>query len=179
MPNSPAARTTWRSASTPRRWPSTRGRPRAAAHRPFPSMMIATCKGAPPRSGPSVTGAAAFDINQSLKARLLTKCFGRSHPNQRLNRQDFFFLCGQQLIDFRNRAVGSLLHIVCMTLLVVLGHLVILFQLLEHIETVAAHVANRNAGGFRIFVRDFDQFLAAVLVEFGNPQTQHLTFRRR
>ena len=38
-----------------------RGKPRAAAQRPLPSMMIATCKG-PVRSGPSVAGAAAFDI---------------------------------------------------------------------------------------------------------------------
>ncbi len=42
MPISAAARTVRRTASTPRRWPSTRGRPRAAAQRPLPSMMMAT-----------------------------------------------------------------------------------------------------------------------------------------
>ncbi len=42
MPSSPAARTVRRNASTPRRWPSPRGRPRAAAQRPLPSMMMAT-----------------------------------------------------------------------------------------------------------------------------------------
>ncbi len=45
MPRSPAARTVRRSASTPRRWPSARGNPRAAAQRPLPSMMMATCRG--------------------------------------------------------------------------------------------------------------------------------------
>ena len=45
MPRSPAARTVLRKASTPRRWPSTRGKPRAAAQRPLPSMMMATCRG--------------------------------------------------------------------------------------------------------------------------------------
>ena len=40
-----AARTVLRKASTPRRWPSTRGRPRAAAQRPLPSMMMATWRG--------------------------------------------------------------------------------------------------------------------------------------
>jgi hypothetical protein len=42
MPISPTARTARRNASTPRRWPSLRGRPRSAAQRPLPSMMIAT-----------------------------------------------------------------------------------------------------------------------------------------
>jgi hypothetical protein len=32
----------------------------------LPSMMIATCRGPLPRSGASVAGAAAFDINQSF-----------------------------------------------------------------------------------------------------------------
>ena len=45
MPISPAARTVLRNASTPRRCPSPRGRPRAAAQRPLPSMMMATCRG--------------------------------------------------------------------------------------------------------------------------------------
>src|SRR5581483_1396815 len=33
----------FRTVSTPATWPATRGRPRARAHRPFPSMIIATC----------------------------------------------------------------------------------------------------------------------------------------
>src|SRR5262245_40182143 len=45
MPISPAARIVRRSASTPRRCPSARGSPRPAAQRPWPSIMIATCRG--------------------------------------------------------------------------------------------------------------------------------------
>ena len=40
-----AARTARRSASTPRRCPSNRGRPRCAAQRPLPSMISATWRG--------------------------------------------------------------------------------------------------------------------------------------
>src|ERR1700674_3196005 len=113
MPSSLAARTTRRNASTPRRWPSARGRPRAAAQRPLPSMMMATCKGPSVRSGPSVAGAAAFDIHQSLD----------------LNGEDFLFLGRQQLIDLRNRPVGGLLHIIGQPLLIVLGNLVVFLKL--------------------------------------------------
>src|ERR1700722_8800438 len=147
MPSSCAARTTRRSASTPRRWPSARGKPRAAAPRPLPSMMTATCSGPSARSGPSVAGAAAFDIDRSL------------------NREDFFFLGREQVIDLRNRRAGRLLDIGAQALLVVLGNLVILLELLHGIETVAADMADRDPGGFRVFMRDFDEFLAALLIE--------------
>src|ERR1700691_5796156 len=157
MPSSCAARTTRRSASTPRRWPSARGKPRAAAQRPLPSMMTATCSGPSVRSGPSVAGAAAFDIDQSL------------------NREDFFFLGREQMIDLRNRRVGRLLHIGGQTLLVVLGNLVILLEFLDGIEPVAADMADRDPGGFRVFMRDLHEFLAAVFVELGNSQAKHLS----
>src|SRR5712672_294951 len=104
MPSSLAARTTRRNASTPRRWPSARGKPRAAAQRPCPSMIIATCKGPSVRSGPSVAGAAAFDIDQSLT----------------LDGEEFLFLGRKQLIDPRNRPTGSLLHTIGQTFLIVL-----------------------------------------------------------
>src|ERR1051326_7184800 len=45
MPSSPAARMMARADSAPARWPSMRGRWRCRAQRPFPSMMIATCRG--------------------------------------------------------------------------------------------------------------------------------------
>jgi hypothetical protein len=60
MPRSIAARTVLRSASTPRRWPSTRGRPRAAAQRPLPSMMMATCRGMSKPPLVSVCGCVAL-----------------------------------------------------------------------------------------------------------------------
>src|SRR5450759_3782537 len=43
-PESGAASTTCRAASTPARCPMMRGSPRPAAHRPLPSMMIPTCR---------------------------------------------------------------------------------------------------------------------------------------
>src|SRR5450432_4145262 len=137
MPSSLAARTTRRNASTPRRWPSARGKPRAAAQRPLPSMIMATCKGPSARSGASVAGAAAFDIGQSL------------------NREDFFFLGRKQLIDLRDRPVGGLLHVIGQTFLIVLGNLVSLLKLLDHIDAVAANVPDRYLGRFGVFVRDF------------------------
>ena len=41
-PSSMAARTVRRTASTPLRCPAERGSPRLSAHRPLPSMMMAT-----------------------------------------------------------------------------------------------------------------------------------------
>src|SRR5271165_4367733 len=165
MPSSWAARTTRRNASTPRRWPSARGKPRAAAHRPLPSMMTATCNGPSLRSGASLTGAAAFDISQFLKITAL-------------DGEDFLFLGRQQLIDLRDRAVGRLLHVVGKALLIVLRNLVVLLKLLDGVKTIAADVTHRDLGGFGIFVRDLHQFLAALLVEFRNPQTKHLPLGR-
>src|SRR5882724_5972666 len=166
MPSSCAARTTRRSASPPRRWPSARGRPRAAAQRPLPSMMIATCKGPPVRSGPSVAGAAAFDIIRSRKGPGSTA----------LNGEDFLFLRCKQLIDLGNHPVGGLLHIIGEALLIVFGNLVILLEFLDGIETVAADVADRDLGRLGVFMRDFYQFLAALLVELRNSQAKHLPF---
>src|ERR1035438_1979506 len=140
MPSSWAARTTRRNASTPRRWPSARGNPRAAAQRPLPSMMTATCNGPSLRSGPSLTGAAAFDISQFLKITAL-------------NGEDFLFLGREQLLDLGDHPVGCLLHIVFEALLIVLGNLVVLLELLDGVETIAADVTHRDLGGLRIFVR--------------------------
>ena len=52
-PRSRQARTTPRTASTPLRWPATRGSSRCFAQRPLPSMMIATCRGTARVSGMS------------------------------------------------------------------------------------------------------------------------------
>src|SRR4030081_3084098 len=158
MPSSLAARTTRRNASTPRRWPSARGKPRAAAQRPFPSMIIATCKGPSVRSGPSVAGGAGVDIDQSLS----------------LDGEDFLFLGRKQLIDLRNRPVGCLLHIIGQPFLVVLGYLVVFLKFLDGIEAIAADMPDRDFCCLGIFMRHLDKFLAALLVEFGNSQAEHL-----
>src|SRR6201989_1186855 len=136
MPSSCAARTTRRKASTPRRGPSARGRPRAAAQRPLPSMMIATCNGVSEGSDPSVAGTATFDIGEipgrpqrGLRGRRkCSKSVGYAHLLRKTatglrhgsNGQDFLFLGGQQLVDFCNRCISGLLDVVIEVLLVVL-----------------------------------------------------------
>ena len=69
MPRSPAARTVRRNASTPRRWPSTRGRPRAAAQRPLPSMMMATCRGTSKPSLPAGSGCVAWSLDRAASLK--------------------------------------------------------------------------------------------------------------
>ncbi len=59
--------------------------------------------------------------------------------------------------------VGRLLHLVGFALVIVLADLVVLFQLLEHVETVAADVAHRDARRLGVFVRDLDELLAPLL----------------
>src|SRR5262249_3532598 len=164
MPSSCEAATTRRSASTPRRGPSARGSPREAAQRPLPSMMMATCNGPSDRSGSRLAGAA-FDIADPL-----------SIP---LDGEDFFFLGRQQLVDLRDHTVGRLLHVVGETLLIVLGDLVVLLELLDDVEPVAAHMAHGDLGGLGVFVRDLYELLATLLVELGDAQAQHLAFGRR
>src|SRR5712691_7830310 len=166
MPSSPAARTVLRSASTPRRWPSLRGRPRAAAQRPLPSMMMATCRGAPNAAVGAVVGASASDIDVEGVSP------APSH------RENFSFLGGQRLVDFGNGQVGRLLDVAVMALVIVLADLVILFQLLENVHAVAPHVAHGDARGFRIFVRDLDELLAPLLVELGDAQADCLPVGR-
>src|SRR5262247_1835466 len=141
IPRSPAARTVRRSASTPRRCPSLRGKPRAAAQRPLPSMMIATCRGtanSPPIS--TRVSASAFDIAATTS-----------------DREDLLFLRGKDPVDVGDHLVGQLLDLLGRALTLVLTDLVILFQLLEHIKPVAPDMADRDFRLLGILVRDLDQ----------------------
>ena len=63
--------------------------------------------------------------------------------------------------------------------LIILGNLVVLFELLDGIEAVAPYVADRHSRRFGIFVCNLYQLLAALLIEFRDPQTKHLSFRGR
>src|SRR5262245_37771780 len=161
MPRSPAARTVRRNASTPRRCPSLRGSPRAAAQRPLPSMMMATWRGTAKSPICTLVSASALDMRWP------------SH------REDLLLLRGEHPIDFPDHIVGCLLNLVGRALALVLADLVILFQLLEHINPVAPDMPDRDLGRLGVFVRDFDQLLAPLLVELGDPQPQHLAFGRR
>src|SRR5262249_10068826 len=99
IPRSPAARTVRRSASTPRRCPSPRGSPRAAAQRPLPSMMMATCRGT------AILPSWAVRSRSFLVIRTPA-----SH------REDFLFLRGQHLVDLGDHLVGRLLHLIGLAL---------------------------------------------------------------
>src|SRR6185503_11993997 len=76
-----------RTASAPRLCPAVRGRPRCRAHRPLPSMMMATCRGCCP---PAVSPAASVTWFDS----------GLAEPGCcTSDLQDLFFLGGQALVD--------------------------------------------------------------------------------
>src|SRR6516162_10875175 len=114
IPRSPAARTVRRSASTPRRCPSPRGSPRAAAQRPFPSMMMATCRG----TAMSPIRALPNDLHSGM---LLPFSHG----------ENFLFFRRQHPVHFADRLVGCLLHLLTGSFSVVLADLVVLLGLLE------------------------------------------------
>src|SRR5215472_9934797 len=179
MPRSPAARTARRTASTPRRWPSTRGSPRWAAQRPLPSMMMATWRGTPKPSlnfgAASVSGMSpCLALSSLIRARSLAFVGAR-----RLHRHDLFFFLRERLIDLADRLVGRLLYLGGVPLLVVLAHLMLFLELLEQVDAVAPDVANRHLGGLGVFVRHLDELLAPLLVELGDAQADHLAFGRR
>src|SRR5689334_8797962 len=140
MPSSAEAVMARRTDSAPRRWPATRGRPRARAQRPLPSMMIATCVGSVPPLPADGTGSVFWsDI------------------------QDVFFLGGDRLVDLLDELVGERLDLLALLAVLVLGDLVVLFLLLQRFHAVAAHVAHGDARLLGIFMRDLDQLLAPLL----------------
>src|SRR5688500_12851209 len=123
MPSSAAAVTACRTDSAPRRWPAMRGRPRARAQRPLPSMMIATCVGSGPPSAAEGTASVFWsDI------------------------QDVFFLGRDRVVDLLDEFVGQLLDQRALLAVLVLGDLVALLVRLEGLHAVAAHIAYGDAG---------------------------------
>ena len=164
MPSSPAARTVRRNASTPRRWPSTRGRPRAAAQRPLPSMMMATWRGALEARVGGCRSAIAGRLGAS---RFSESC--RSVADAQTVMISFSLAASDWSISAIVWSVAFCTSS-AMRLLIVLADLAVLLQLLEQVEAVAADVAHRDARGLGVFVRDLDQFLAALLVELGDAQ---------
>ncbi len=73
----------------------------------------------------------------------------------------------------------DLLHLFGRALAFVFADLVVFFELLEHVETIAPHMPHRNLGGLGIFVRNLDQVLATIFVQFRDAQAQHLAVGRR
>src|SRR5579862_5793571 len=118
-----------RTDSAPRRCPATRGRPRAVAQRPLPSMMIATWLGGVPPSPGTARDCGTSDM------------------------QDVFFLRRQGVVDHFDLIVGQLLNFGTALAVLVLGDLVALFQILERFHAVAPDVAHRDAGVLGKLVR--------------------------
>src|SRR5664279_2229833 len=119
MPSSLAVRTARRSASIPALWPAERGKPRASAQRPLPSMMIATWRGQ--------THGVWSDINFS-------------------NLHNLSFFVFQSCVNVFDRAVGHFLHFFRFTLSVILTHTCGFFEGLKLVHTIAAHIAHGHAG---------------------------------
>src|SRR5690606_39305721 len=94
MPSSGAARMVRFSASTPARCPAARGRPRAAAQRPLPSMISATWRG-PSGSELGVWAAMRVILRQIAPSDL----------------HDLDFLGLQGLVDALDGGVGVLLDL--------------------------------------------------------------------
>ena len=67
-----------RTASTPLRWPATRGSSRCFAQRPLPSMMMATWRGTSPRRG---------DFARGAREQWIARLNGRSKSERRSRRR--------------------------------------------------------------------------------------------
>ena len=90
-----------------------------------------------------------------------------------------FSFAAEQGVDLGDELVGRLLHLVGVALAVILADGAVLLELLEQVETVAAHVADRDLRLFGVFVRDLHHFLAALLVHLGDAQADDLTLGLR
>ena len=62
--------------------------------------------------------------------------------------------------------------------LIVLADIAVLLGFFQVVHAVAAHMANRDLGLFGIVVRDLDERLAALLVQFRQRNAQVLARRR-
>src|SRR5258705_5833287 len=114
-PRSAQLSTVRTSASTPALWPKKRGMKRFLAHRPLPSITMATWRGIvirPASRWPALDG------------------------------QDLRFFARRQPIDLGDVAVGELLQFVERAALFVLGDFLVLEQLLRMLVRIAAQVAH-------------------------------------
>src|SRR6266508_992409 len=165
-PRSMHARTVVRTASTPLRWPATRGSMRCFAQRPLPSMMIAMCRGTLRGTGISRvelsnTGNGRGGRRDSLRG----DCDGRGDAARSLDRQQIRFLALEHLVDLGDVSVGELLHIDLRMSLIVLRDFVILEQFLQVFVRVAPDIANRDTRVLSLVANHLDQFLAPIFRE--------------
>src|SRR5512145_3499477 len=127
MRSSRAHSTTARTARTPIRCPSTRGSPRSFAHRPLPSMMMATCRG-----------------KEGVSRPKLVIGMGAEAEAARSDLQDLLFLRLEDLVDLLHVGVRLLLDPFLPALHDVLGDLLLLLPVLELLDRLPADVAHRD-----------------------------------
>src|SRR5688500_4000046 len=148
-PTSTAPATTSRTARIPDRCPNGLGMRRSRAQRPFPSMMIATCRGTAPCTRICASRSASF-----------VDCTAPSDSDF----HDLGFLVLQELVDLVHVFVVEFLQILLSVLHVVFAHAV---QLLEVIASHRAGMPNGNPTLLRQLVHDLHQLLPALLVHHG------------
>src|SRR5579859_1791679 len=131
-------------ARTPARWPKLAGRLRPRAQRPLPSMMIPIWRGtwSPSvrkeyRLGPKPAGSGSLELH------------------------DLVFLPGAQGVDLLDLRLGDLLEPGVGALGLVLGDLALLGHLVDPVELVATHVADRHASFLGLLADQLDVLLAA------------------
>src|SRR6185437_6246163 len=91
----------------------------------------------------------------------------------RLNLHNLLFLRGQGGVDLLDDLIGRLLNFPFVPLFVVLADGVLLEELLEDIDPVPAHVADRDPRVLAVFVGDLGHLFASLLVQFGNSDAQN------
>src|SRR5579875_2871594 len=161
MPRSIAASTTGRSAREPARCPSATGRPRSAAQRPLPYMMIAT---ACATSGRRSSGARSAPVPGTEATRL--------------HLHHLRFLVLQELVDLLRVLVRQLLDPALGSVLLVGAHLPPLDELLQVPHGVAADLADRHPVLLRHVADDPDELPAPLLRQLGDRQPDHLAVVR-
>src|SRR5919108_3335146 len=133
MPRSSAASTVRRSARVPSRCPASTGRPRPLAHRPFPSMMIATDRG--------TSDGSSAGRPRPKRSRIRRRSVSAGHSDF----GDLGFLAFEQLVDLAGVLVRQLLNALLGPPLLVLADIAFCLQLLQMPIDVAPHVAHGHA----------------------------------
>src|SRR5208282_5271537 len=124
IPSSRAASTTARTESLPRRWPSERASPRLVAHRPLPSITIATWRGnragSSERSGNSSSGS---EVSTSCCKRRAPGFTGLSPGRRDSNLHNLRLFGGEHFVELLDELDSELLNLGLRSAEIVLGQL--------------------------------------------------------
>src|SRR5208282_5042949 len=175
IPSSRAASTTARTESLPRRWPSERASPRLVAHRPLPSITIATWRGnragSSERSGNSSSGS---EVSTSCCKRRAPGFTGLSPGRRDSNLHNLRLFGGEHFVELLDELDSELLNLGLRSAEIVLGQLFFLVQILEHVVGVAPMVPDRYAEILGRLAHVTDQVLAPFLGQLRNRKPDHL-----